>query len=124
MLLINTFKEIWEEANIPLQLRTYRILALFKNSGIMETVVDAISLSSLKKKLQFQQTIQDFIEASEGWGTTNYMTFQNNFVESVAATSLVCYFLQVKDRHNANILLDREGRVVHVDFGFFSFSSC
>ena len=32
-----------------------------------------------------------------------------NFAKSLAGSSLLCYALDVKDRHNGNILLDRAG---------------
>ena len=45
-------------------------------------------------------------------------TAQRNCMHSVAAYAVVQYVLQLKDRHNGNILIDSVGRMVHIDFAY------
>lgn len=119
------FQEEIPEAHRPF-MRPYTIMCVGGEAGLLECLSDAKSIDEVKKKTDGFVSLRDYFEraympSSVAHGTKEVMTFeaaQDNFLRSLVGYSLVCYILQIKDRHNANILLDREGHIMHIDFGF------
>jgi phosphatidylinositol 4-kinase len=123
--LIFQFHSIFQEAGLPLYLCPYLVIATGPDCGFIEAVPDTVSIDSLKKNHPSigGDLCRFFMHRFGAPGSKNYRRAQMNFVESMAAYAIVCYLLQVKDRHNGNILLDAEGHIVHIDFGFMLASS-
>jgi len=138
--LIELSRALFQEAGLPLFLRTFRVVSTDASSGLIEVLTDAISLDALKKR-QLQQyrgrqppvaptagaaegftgrigSLLRHFEATYGSGTPRFETARWHFASSLAAYSVVCYVFAIKDRHNGNILLDTEGHLIHIDFGF------
>jgi hypothetical protein len=126
MQLITFFDQVWTQAGLPLLLRPYAVLCTSPDSGLIETVPDTCSLDALKKSTPGFKSLAHFFTTHFGGpgGSPEALALaQQNFAQSLAAYSLVSYLLQIKDRHNGNILLDSAGHIVHIDFGFMLSSS-
>ena len=118
--LINEFNQIFKIEDVKCWLNTYEIISTGNDAGLVEMVNDSLSLDQLKQKLN-NIPLRDFYLYYWGKGRSTspeYKKAMSNFVSSLAGYSLVCYFLQIKDRHNGNILIDNEGHIAHIDFGF------
>ncbi|GAA6016811.1 hypothetical protein JCM8202_004437 [Rhodotorula sphaerocarpa] len=128
--LISEFGRIWKEENCPAWVYYFRIMVTSENSGLIETINDSVSVHSLKKNAYARRaedgtqvfdsyTLHNYFLETYGPATSaRYRKAQDAFIESLAAYSVICYLLQLKDRHNGNILIDREGHLIHIDFGF------
>eukprot|EP01117_Protostelium_nocturnum_P014395 TRINITY_DN5475_c2_g1_i1.p1 TRINITY_DN5475_c2_g1~~TRINITY_DN5475_c2_g1_i1.p1 ORF type:complete len:945 (+),score=308.01 TRINITY_DN5475_c2_g1_i1:168-3002(+) len=117
MQLINQFQRIFYETQTPITVMPYRILAVTSKSGLIEPVPNSLSLDKLKK--QHTNLLNFFIHTFGEPSEDAFKQAQQNFVKTMAAYSVICYILQIKDRHNGNILLDASGHVIHIDFGYF-----
>jgi len=104
-------------------LRPYSIQPVSSSSGVIEALVDATSIAETKRMmLKHHNTASLEACYRERFGSAeSVVTFeqaQKNCMHSVAAYALVQYVLQLKDRHNGNILIDSSGRMVHIDFAY------
>jgi len=119
---ISTMDQIFKQAKLPLWLKPYEIMALGPRCGMLEVIEDFADISSIKEKLSTKDrfaTLADYFNQQFGKkGGQRQKQAIENFTNSLAAYSLVCYILQIKDRHNENIMVNIEGYVCHIDFGF------
>lgn len=131
--LIETCNKIWEESEprVPVWVQEMKILVTGESSGLIETITNGVSLHSLKRSLTLATieagqnprkriaTLQDhFVKAFGSPESDAYQAAVDAFKRSLAAYSIISYVLQLKDRHSGNLLIDNEGHIIHIDFGF------
>ncbi|KAI9889314.1 MAG: Phosphatidylinositol 4-kinase pik1alpha (PI4-kinase)(PtdIns-4-kinase) [Vezdaea aestivalis] len=129
--LIQMCNKSWQNAGVPVWVKKMRILVTGESSGLIETITNGVSLHSLKRSLTLATiaagtnprgriaTLKDhFVKAFGEPESPAYTVAEDAFVRSLAAYSIISYVLQLKDRHNGNILIDSEGHIIHIDFGF------
>jgi len=120
--LLATLKSVWEAESLPLFVRPYKIQVLSNDSGLIEPILNTVSLHQIKKHSQMS-LLAYFIQEFGPINSEGFLTAQMNFIKSVAGYCLISYLVQVKDRHNGNILLDNLGHLIHIDYGFILSSS-
>ncbi|KAF9446332.1 hypothetical protein P691DRAFT_708828 [Macrolepiota fuliginosa MF-IS2] len=114
---IAMFKNIFTSIGLPLYLFPYRVTATGPGCGVIDVVPNATSRDEMGRA-KVNDLLDFFIAKYGGQDTIAFQKARLNFIQSMAAYSVACYILQIKDRHNGNIMIDGEGHIVHIDFGF------
>ncbi|KAM5531731.1 hypothetical protein V8D89_014580 [Ganoderma adspersum] len=114
---IAMFKNIFTGVGLTLYVFPYRVTATAPGCGVIDVVPNATSRDEMGRA-KVNDLLDFFVAKYGGEDTIEFQKARLNFIQSMAAYSVVCYILQIKDRHNGNILIDGEGHIVHIDFGF------
>jgi phosphatidylinositol 4-kinase B len=103
------------------------VLVTGNGYGLIETITGAMSIHSIKKALTSTYTDESgrtktkygtlkdhYIQKFGPEKSPAYIAAQSRFIRSLAGYSMATYILNLKDRHNGNILVDEDGHVVRM----------
>eukprot|EP00850_Spirogloea_muscicola_P004600 SM000020S05950 [mRNA] locus=s20:31457:38873:+ [translate_table: standard] len=114
---ITLLRNIFRVVHLDLYLFPYGVLPTGYERGIIELVPDTRSRAQIAEVTD--GGLREVWETEYGLpGSTTYEEARTAFLVSSAGYAVASLLLQPKDRHNGNLLFDKVGHIVHIDFGF------
>ncbi|KAI5818864.1 hypothetical protein BZA77DRAFT_306621 [Pyronema omphalodes] len=115
--MISAFRNIFNSVGLDVFVFPYRVTATAPGCGVIDVLPKSISRDMLGR--DYEMGLYDyFINKYGGEDSIKFQEARSCFVKSMAAYSVISYLLKFKDRHNGNIMLDDQGHIIHIDFGF------
>ena len=115
--IISSFRGIFNNVGLDVYVYPYRVTATAPGCGVIDVLPNSISRDMLGREA-VNGLYEYFITKYGSETSIRFQEARNNFVKSMAAYSVISYLLQLKDRHNGNIMVDDAGHILHIDFGF------
>ena len=117
-------EHIWRENQLDLRMSCYSVLPTGLNQGFIEVVPNSVTVQALQQMEGkwtgvFKTNIMtDFLKANNSTDVTLNIA-KENFLYSSAGYAVASCVLGIADRHPGNIMVQRDGHFLHIDFGHF-----
>ena len=122
-------KRLWGEAGLDVPLTVYKATDLGAEVGMLELVTGAETLSaiSVSQRVKGQSNVAAVLDIKKMalWLESECQSVgvcledaRENFLRSSAGYCVATYVLGIGDRHNDNIMMKKDGHLVHIDFGY------
>lgn len=109
--LFEVMNHIFMHASLKLPITAYKTLAFTSDFGCCQFIENSSAIRDIKDK---GMTIRDFLEEDKQPIEPKI----EKFTASLAAYCVMTYVLKIGDRHDNNILVTRDGRLLHIDYGY------
>eukprot|EP00818_Percolomonas_sp_WS_P000436 CAMPEP_0117450160 /NCGR_PEP_ID=MMETSP0759-20121206/8321_1 /TAXON_ID=63605 /ORGANISM="Percolomonas cosmopolitus, Strain WS" /LENGTH=1050 /DNA_ID=CAMNT_0005242665 /DNA_START=790 /DNA_END=3942 /DNA_ORIENTATION=- len=115
---------IWKRENLDLHIQAYGCVCTGDETGMIEVVLNSDTIANITyaqggpsaafSELPLEKWLRKWNTSPEEWDLC-----VENFMYSSAAYCVATYVLGIGDRHNDNIMLQKNGNLFHIDFGHF-----
>uniref|UniRef100_A0A915PJ65 PI3K/PI4K catalytic domain-containing protein n=1 Tax=Setaria digitata TaxID=48799 RepID=A0A915PJ65_9BILA len=117
---------LWKSQDYDLCLSIYEVLPMGKNVGMIYVVQNCSTLfeiqcaaKQLGSTLSMESSLINKYIRNCSENSKVYLEGVDRFTASCAGYCVATYVLGIKDRHQDNIMLAKDGRLFHIDFGHF-----
>jgi phosphatidylinositol 3-kinase len=109
--LFEVMDHVFQRASLRLPITAYRTLAFSPTFGCCQFIDNSRAIRDINAA---GQKIRDFLEEDHEPIEPKI----EKFTASLAAYCVMTYVLKIGDRHDNNILVTRDGRLLHIDYGY------
>jgi len=114
--IISYMDNLLKNVHLDFEFTTYKVLATSKSDGFVEFVPNCSTIFDVLKK--FDDQILPYLKQISNNSDTELEKNLDSFINSCAGYCVVTYILGIGDRHLENLLIDKKGRLFHIDFGY------
>ena len=112
--MINYMDSILKKIHLDYEFTIYKTLATSKSDGFVEFVPDSKTIFDIKNTT----TLREYIYKLSNNNETVFNKKLESYINSCAGYCVVTFLLGIGDRHLENLMIEKNGRLFHIDFGY------
>ncbi|MDP2438807.1 MAG: hypothetical protein Q8P67_23935, partial [archaeon] len=124
--LLSLMDLFWKYKGLDLHIISYRVVATAESTGLIEVVPDSMTTSAIQKEYAggavgalMEKTLAAWLRKHNP-DEHEYLKAVKQFVYSSAGYAVATYVLGIGDRHNDNVMLQKNGNLFHIGTVLFS----